>query len=70
MLGKGRPYTKAAVNKWEAGTVRMPPGDVIAALSRMFGMPHELLLWGPDQKPPGERRSPTPTIRKPPLSRE
>lgn len=63
-INRSPPYGKAAVNKWEAGKTGMPPGDVIWALVMLFGIPHDLLLWGQDRKPPGRRPPRSPRAQK------
>jgi transcriptional regulator with XRE-family HTH domain len=58
LIGRSPPYGKAAVQKWESGATEMPPGDVVWALAELFAIPHALLLWGPDKRPPSERKRP------------
>lgn len=65
LIGRNPPYTKAAVQKWESGDTGMPPGDAVWALSQIFAIPYELLLWGPDKKPQVEHKRTAPPIRKP-----
>jgi len=70
LLARATPLGKAAVQKWEAGDTRLPEADVVYALSIILDMPHDLLIWGEDRKPPGMRRHPATPERKPPFSRE
>jgi transcriptional regulator with XRE-family HTH domain len=60
LIGRTPGYGKAAVNKWEDGTTAMPPGDAIWAMEQLFGIPYDLLLWGPDKKPVAARRPSAP----------
>jgi transcriptional regulator with XRE-family HTH domain len=70
MLGRSTPVRKAAVSKWELGDTRLPEADVVDALARIFDIPWEMLLWGPDRKPPSMRRHAPTAERKPPVPRE
>lgn len=70
LIGRNPPYGKAAVSKWEDGTTGMVPGDAVWALIQLLGIPHDLLLWGPDKKPPAARRHPATPMRKPSFPRE
>lgn len=70
MLGRSTPIRKAGVSKWELGDTRLPEADVVDALARIFDIPWEMLLWGPDRKPPSMRRGASAAERKPPFPRE
>jgi len=59
LIGRQPGYGKAAVNKWEDGSTTMPPGDAIWAMEQLFGVPHDILLWGPDRKPQAPRGRPS-----------
>lgn len=63
-LGRATPIGKAAVQKWEKGETRLPEGDVLWALSEVLSIPHDVLLWGAERRPPGRRSPPSISTKK------
>lgn len=63
LIGRQPGYGKAAVQKWESGMTTMPPADAIWAMEQLFQVPHDILLWGTDRKPPAPSRGATPGRR-------